>query len=291
MDNYLTTEDVRELVRTTISRQVRSGDLDVPMLPHVAQQVMSLTSSPSSSASDFVQIIEQDQHLATKLLKIANSPVYAGRVEVTSIQRAIVSIGMQTLRDLVFGVAMGERIFRSKLFHEPMTMIWDHSLATAYIARELATLKRSDPEYAFMCGLLHDVGKPLLLSALETIHRKYQDRVYFTKELIDEVMRDFHAQVGGLVARSWNFPEQLHAAIRYHHEFREAGDYQEMAMMMEVANLMAHYLGMASYMEEPEVDLLSEPALHKLELPADKFDALLKSSTDRVRELITSFNL
>ncbi|HPQ69260.1 MAG TPA: HDOD domain-containing protein [bacterium] len=283
-------EEVYKLVRERIGRRVRSGELNVPVLPHIAQEILALTNSPNSSARDFVALIEKDQQLSSRLLKIANSPVYAGLVAVTSIQTAVVTVGMNTLRDLVFGVAMGERIFRSKMFGDLVRQMWEHSLTVAYIAKEIATLKRVDAEYAFLCGLMHDVGKPLVLETLEEIVKRTEGKLRPEAELVNGLLQDYHAAVGGLMARAWNFPATLHDVIRYHHEYDEAGPAQRMALITYTANQFAHAMGFGSYMDEEPMEIAGDHALTALNLSDEKVDELLERLPKATRELITSFS-
>lgn len=282
-------EELRRGIREEISRRVRADDLEVPLLPHIAQEVLTLTAHANASAKDFASLIEKDQQLSGRLIKIANSPVYAGRVEVTSIQRSIVTVGMRGLRDLVLSVALGERFFRSKRFGGAMSRVWEHSVAAAHIAREIARHKRLADEDAFLCGLLHDTGKPLLLESMDKIAKRHEDPDVFTPHLVDEVLRDFHEQVGGLVARAWGFSDLLYGAIRYHHEYEAAGEARPMALLVHVANLFAHELGLGSYEEDPEADLLASPALADLQLTSADIRQLIKTLPQTTRALIAEF--
>jgi putative nucleotidyltransferase with HDIG domain len=282
---------IHQLIKEKIALRVRSGELDVPVLPHVAAQVMALTNDPNVSAKDFVTLLEKDQQLSARLIKIASSPFYAGLMKVSSIQRAIVVVGMKTLHDLVFSVAMGERVFRSKRFTVPMARVWEHSLAVATIAQEIAKVRHVSGENAFLAGLLHDIGKPLMIETLERISKELGDRIVFDEIFIDEIMRDYHTVVGGLVAKAWQFSDSLYASIRFHHEYEEAGEHREMALLVHVANLFARYLGLSGYSQEEEFDLLSMPGLQAMQFSDAEIQALLVRVPKISRELISSFQL
>ncbi len=283
-----TIADIRELVKTRISNRIRSGNLDVPVLPHVASQVMSLTSAPGVSARDFVALLEKDQQLSARLLRIANSPVYAGRVKITSIQRAVVTVGMSALRDLVFSVAMGEKVFRSEHFSKPMSRVWEHSLAVAYIAQEIAHTKRQSMEHAFLAGLLHDIGKPLLIETLERIERQVGD-VAISENLLDEIMGDFHTQVGGMMAKVWRFSDVLHESIRFHHHPDKADTGRELALLVNVANDFAKTLGFTSYATPEEFDILQQPGMKAMNFTDEQIQSLLTSLPKITRQLIDNF--
>ncbi|NLH48820.1 MAG: HDOD domain-containing protein [Myxococcales bacterium] len=282
---------IHQLIKEKVAARVRSGELDVPVLPHVAAQVMALTNDPNVSAKDFVALLEKDQQLSARLIKIASSPFYAGMMKVSSIQRAIVVVGMKTLHDLVFSVAMGERVFRSKRFVASMARVWEHSLAVATIAQEIAKVRHVSGENAFLAGLLHDIGKPLLIETLERISKELGDRVPFEEVFLDEVMRDYHTVVGGLVAKAWRFSDSLYATIRFHHEYEQAGDQRELALLVHVANLFARYLGLSSYSQEAEFDILAAPGLQAMQFSDAEIQALLVRVPKLSRELISSFQL
>ncbi len=289
MSNRPEASDIREEIRLTISRRVRANQLEVPVLPHVAQQVLTLTSQPDAKIKDFVKIIEQDQQLTARLLKIANSPVYGPLTRITSIQQAVMIVGMRSLRDLVFSIALGERVFRSKLLSEPMRRVWEHSLAVAHIAKEVAQARRMDSDYAFLFGLLHDCGKPLLLETMERLCQQHQDWGRTVVALADDVMREFHEPVGGLLARAWHFNETMYAVIRFHREYTEAGKARPMALLVNVADLFARSLGLGSYAEEEPFDLEREQAIHDFQLTPSEVRSLLNALQKTTRTLVEEF--
>lgn len=289
-ESYAGSDSVKEMLKLKISRRVRDGELEVPVLPHVAQRTLGMIGNPNVNAKDLENLIVGDQQLTARLLKIANSPVYSGTVEIKSIQRAIVSIGLSSLRDMVFSVAMGEKIFRSKRFGPRMEKLWAHSLATGLIAREIAKIKGLDSEFAFLCGLLHDVGKPLLLETMEQIHRRFQDKVLFEDVFVDEILREFHEVVGALMARSWNFSSTLVTSIHYHHNLKDAGDFPQNAQLTQAANLFAHYLGFESYASEDPFDIKQQQVLYQLNMFPDEIKSLVHTMPKKCHALIDSMS-
>jgi putative nucleotidyltransferase with HDIG domain len=281
--------EVRTLVRERLVARVRSGQLEVPVMPHVAAQVLTLTNDPDVSARQFVSLLEQDQQLSARLLKIANSPVYAGPFKVGSIQRAVVVVGLNTLRDLVFSVALGEKVFRSKRFTEPMMRVWEHSLAVGHIAQELAKTKHRPVENAFIAGLLHDIGKPLVLEALDQVSRDLRAQAAVTDELIDGILRDYHVLLGGLVAKVWRFSPELFEAIRFHHDYQAAKEAPELALLTHVANLFARRIGLSSYAADPEFDLIAQPGMKAMGLTEGEIVGLLEKLPKLTHGLVDSF--
>lgn len=280
---------LRKRLKERIGQRVRSGSVEVPVLPHIAAEVLTLTGDPSASARDFVGLLEHDSQLTARLLKIANSPVYAGRVEVASIQRAVVTVGMRTLRDLALSVAMNERVFRSKRFSEHMHRIWEHSLAVAYITQEIARTRRLDAEHAFLGGLLHDIGKTLLLETLDGLAREMGGEIEFSDDIVDDVLRDYHTAVGGLMAKVWNFSGGLGEAIRLHHDFDAAQQDRQLALLINVADDFATTLGLAGYANAEPFDITTRPGLLAMDFSPEEIRALLVSLPTLTRSLIASF--
>jgi len=284
--SYYTTDQVRELVRKEISTALREERLDIPTIPLVANQVLLLVNRPDVTAKDLENIIKHDPKLAARVVRIANSPVFAGTVKVTTIQRAIVTIGLRSLQETVFSIVMGDKIFKSKTFAKLMTRLWEHALATAFLAREIARLKGLDSEYAFLCGILHDIGKPILLNTLEELRRKKPDRFFYSDELVDEILMDYHEAVGGLVSASWNFPDLLKGAIRHHHEYHEAGAVQSMAHLTHVADLFAHAIGRGSYNGEKGVSVMTAKPVFELNMFPNEVKELMMTAPGRVNKVI-----
>ena len=103
-----------EELRTTILDRLEQGNLDLPLLPQVASQVLTLTSDPNADASKLSSLIQQDQALATQILRIANSPAYMPRSPIVSLQQAIAWLGLSMLAGLAFSVSVQSGVFQIK---------------------------------------------------------------------------------------------------------------------------------------------------------------------------------
>ncbi|MBZ0273399.1 HDOD domain-containing protein [bacterium] len=256
----LSREGIRQQLRMEISRRVREGEFDVPMLPHVAAQVLQLASQPDASAAKITHIIEQDQFISGRLIYMANSPVFRGLHEVTNVKRAVIMMGLKTTTDLILSISLQSKIFRSKDFMPLMQRLWRHSLGCAFTAQEVARVSRRDSDSAFLCGLLHDIGKPLMIDTITRLLAKDRDRYFLVvgdESLVSDLLDEFHAQVGGLIARRWKFPDSLVHAIAHHHEPIREGKVDECALLTGVADLIAHRMGFG---DNPREGLLAENA-------------------------------
>lgn len=220
-------------------------------LPSLPTAVSGLLASFSNEDVDVDQIASQigrDQGLTARVLRVANSSFYGLQTRVGTIHDAVVILGFRAVRSMVLAVGMNG-VFRVDQCPDfDAAAYLRHSVGTGLAARALAPLSGQNPELAFTAGLLHDIGKLVLASAFPKeyeavlIHRRDHDG--FPLEAERSVIGIDHAEVGGLLAEAWRFPEELHDAVAWHHEPVETSD-ASLANLVHVAEATAHALGLA----------------------------------------------
>jgi putative nucleotidyltransferase with HDIG domain len=213
--------------------RIEQGALELPLLPDVAAEVLSLSASDVADARKLADLVHRDQTLAGSVLRIANSPGYAGRGRIVSLQQAVSRLGFTALREIAFAASVQARCFRIPGFENETRALWRHALACAVVAREIARSRRRNVETAFLCGLLHDVGKPVLLQALADIGKGASAE---SLALIDER----HPDVGGALALGWSLPAAVTESIAHHHRPSTAPSCPEAAAMTHLADAVAH---------------------------------------------------
>ena len=172
-----------------------------------------------------------------------------------------------------------------------MKNLWEHSVAVGYYARHIAKMKNLNTGYSFMCGLLHDVGKPLLLITLEQMHNKYQGRIMLSNELVDDVLFDFHPQVGSLMGAAWKFPNILRDTILHHHSYSEAKESKKAAHLIHVADLFAMHMGKHGYVTYDAVNPIGRTAVDEMEFTDDEIEVLTKKLPDKIQKVLVSFQM
>jgi len=187
---------------------------EIPLLPHVAIKVIRLSGEPNVSMQDLAKVILTDQGIATRILQIANSPVYAASVEITTISQALVRLGQTEVKNLMLAISMQGKVFKSASYQALARQLWEHSIGTAFAARVTANALRMEKEEAFLCGLMHDMGKMVLLNVLERSQRMMIPTYAPSGELIRSIVHQYHADVGEMVAKAWELPEHVSKAIR-----------------------------------------------------------------------------
>jgi HD-like signal output (HDOD) protein len=194
---------------------LRADNLGI--FPAAALRVRDVASSSRTSAVDLEQAIGSDQALASRMLKLANSPFYGARRAAT-LREAIVRIGFVATRDLATALALSTMCDLPAVRHQKM---WGHALRTGFTARRIATLvPGSNPETSFVAGLLHEMGSLLMLACdTEAYDQILSQGAHSPRLMILELERYKcdHAELAAECATRWNFDPSVIQAIRYHH--------------------------------------------------------------------------
>lgn len=197
----------------------------MPAFPKSVQRVVQLTSDVNASAKEIVRVIESDPLMTVKILKVINSAFYGLPQKITSIQRAVVHIGLNTIKNLALSVAaMGVLKPTNKAGFDTQKFLL-HSLTTASLCRLLAErldVKSSECSDFFVAGLLHDFGK-IVFAEFDPVNfklalEKSSEQNLALQHCEIEFMGIDHAQVGKLLAEKWELDPILIDAIEHHHD-------------------------------------------------------------------------
>ena len=197
----------------------------MPAFPKSVQRIMQLTADSNSSAKDIVQVIECDPVMTVKILQVINSPYYGFSQKISSIPRAVVHIGINTIKNMALGIAaIGMLRTHNKAGFNTQDFLL-HSLTTAIISKRLAErhgLVQPECGDFFVAGLLHDFGKLIFAECLPELFKKSltlsreQQRPLYQTEL--ECIGFSHSYLGKLLAEKWEFSQPLVDAIAHHHD-------------------------------------------------------------------------
>ncbi len=209
--------------RITLEQLVASVD-DIPALPSVTVQVIKLTEDPDSTVEDINRVINQDQGLTAKVLRLANSAYYGFPRRIRTVTEATVLLGFQTIKSLALAASVSEVLSREMQGYALQAgELWRHSQAVAISCRMIAkAVKFRNQEEAYTAGLLHDIGKVILNQHLKEAYREVVQAIESNgtsfPEAEESILGFTHAQVGSRIAEKWNLPEALVEAIACHHE-------------------------------------------------------------------------
>jgi len=221
----------------TLKAKIIAKAENIPPLPALARELVRLTRNDKTQMKDFVVKIKQDQGLSSRIIKLANSPFYGLRQEVSSIDRATLLLGINTVKNLALAVST-EQFYNKNfsLYHTTGTKLWEHALVVAQLCEALGKAAGEDDDALYLAGLMHDIGKTVVVDFLVK-------EVDTTDDEREQLGVD-HATVGELVLTKWSVIKQITEAVRNHHtlkndKFRailyfanvleEAEDYEEVA--------------------------------------------------------------
>jgi HD-like signal output (HDOD) protein len=198
---------------------------DIETLPHFPENVLELielTGDPKATISDIAAHVSTDPTLTADLLKHVNSAYYMLPTRVNNIPQAVKLVGLKGLQSILYSYG-SQKVLGDK--YAEMRTLWAHSYRTAFYAFQIArSLKRQSEilDDVYVSGILHDLGLIVVLSLHPEMHEKMR-RFCTEKNIPPRILERFsfgmnHADIGALIARRWNFPEQLVEGIQYHHE-------------------------------------------------------------------------
>lgn len=273
----------RETLGSLIADQLKRDNLDLPLLPVIANQVLMLSSDPNADATKLSTLIQQDQALAGKVLRIANSPAYLPRSPIVSLQQAIAWLGLNVMAGLAFSVSIQSGVFTTKGYEKEVRTLWHQALATGLYGKEIARRIRRNVENAFLCGLLHTIGKPLVLHLMITSGQTLQFRLPWT--LMESLIQEWHIPAGAKLAEAWTLPEPVQEAIRLYsdQDVHQATSPTQGAMITCLADHLASWLLDPSSHDEERLRVL--PIVQALNFYPEDMTALLEQGETIQRQV------
>lgn len=232
---------------------------DLPPLPSVVLDLITSLGHDELGASQYAAKISSDQALTAKTLRLANSSFYGQGRQVRSVSEAITVLGLRTVRGVVTAAGLAGSFRHPPTFDHDA--FWRHSIGSALCAQALAgELGRDDGDLAFTVGLLHDIGRLALASAFTSAYAEVE-QWRRDKDCPDDVAERAvfgidHAEVGGLMARQWNFAPVIVDAIQRHHAPPDTAEVT-LTGIAHVADAIAHALGLAGDPDEAVPTLLA----------------------------------
>ncbi|MBM3991474.1 MAG: HDOD domain-containing protein [Planctomycetes bacterium] len=203
------------------------GDrISLPSLPEVVLRINTAIEDPSIGAAQIGRIAAEDPAITARVLRLANSPFYGLREPVTSAERAVTVIGARALRNVAMQCSIVKRYEHLRELSEfDLDGLWRHVVLTARLAHAigLASARRCqlNPDDLYACGLLHDVGKVVILDARTDEYLECLRISSRTGAPLHDAERQIfgfsHIEVGALLAREWQLPEKVAHAIEFHH--------------------------------------------------------------------------
>jgi HD-like signal output (HDOD) protein len=212
---------VLDEVRRHLASSIETRALQLPLLPGVAAEVIAGSLDDNVDPTRLAQLIQTDQGLASHVLRVVNSPALRAAMEIVALRQAISRLGMNKIREIAIAASLSSALIEP-VYRSESQRAWKHALCTGLWAKEIARACRKNTEMAYLCGLLHNIGTPVILRAL----------VGLTKSQLPQrdvmgLLAEFGSTAGELLAREWRLPEVVVATIKWLDRFSDSGTHAD----------------------------------------------------------------
>ncbi|MBI4986016.1 MAG: HDOD domain-containing protein [Rhodocyclales bacterium] len=262
---------------TPTQEQVLARIGQIPSLSVVVQEVLASFDNEKLETAYLVSKLNQDQALAARVLRVANSPFYGLNSSVATVSEAVVVLGFHAVRSLALAASIVKLLPDSGTQRFDQLAFWRHAVGTGVCARVLAGRIGLDQEAAFTAGLLHDIGKLALSAYFPDVVDAILARRDGSGSLMVEAERSClgfdHAAVGHDLAQLWHFPEAIRLAIRDHHAPERAP--APLTDIVHVANTLCYALDIGSGGND-RVPPLAAPAWARLGIAWEELGGCLR---------------
>lgn len=273
-----------------LKKQVLGSVKTLPAMPQTVHKAREIMENPSASFKDLAKVIEVDQAIATKILKISNSTYYGLSGRVSSIQHASVVLGQKTLGEIISMAGTSDVLDEILEGYELESGdLWRHSMGVAFGSRMIAAKKNPGlANDAFSAGLIHDSGKlildPYILERKKAFTQFLSDGEQSFLAAEKALLGFDHPEIASEVCKSWNMPETLVTAIRYHHSPSESeGD--ELCYIIHMADAIAMMTGLGVGMDGMQYEM-DPKAMEILDIDQDEVSDFMTQVLESVESTV-----
>ncbi len=234
-------EQMMKVIKTYISK--------MPALPVAVSKILQISNDPKTSPVDLNQVISLDPVLMGKVMRLINSAYYSLPNQITSLVRAVIMLGINTVKNLALSTAVLGTLGTAKDFQAlNMEGFWRHSISVGVAAKMIATRRKIEQklrEEYFVAGLLHDIGKIPLNNRLP---KEYVSAISFTDRehtplyiSEDKTLQVNHTEVGKLIIENWALGAGLTDVVSFHHNISDySGEHRDLLLTVAAANLFSN---------------------------------------------------
>lgn len=265
------------------SEQALSGVYNLPAMSATMLEVSKLLDDPSTNTASLSKIIGKDQGLSTKILSIANSPLYGLTRKVSTIDFAILIIGYQDIKNIVVALTMVDSFKNKSDKYFDQNAFWMHSMLTGTACKRIAEdLGFRIGSEAFVAGLLHDLGIPVMHKFLKKEFEAVVNEFLESDDLLTEIETRHlgmdHQEIGNYLTNKWSLPEHLSNSILYHHTPSVAPEKDVLTSIVHLVDYMTQKLEVGGYYLD-----------RGLEFDEGSLEVLGIGSTDELETFVESY--
>jgi HD-like signal output (HDOD) protein len=202
----------RVALEARLVRELDGGRAALPTLPHVAAQAIRFASNPNSDLRKLAELVEADPPIAARLIAVADSVIYSRAVRVTSTRLAILRLGLEGTRDLLFQVVYGSYTHGLPGYQDQVAHSFRRSVMCGMAARLVSDNMRLRVEYDYLSGLLHDIGETRIYRILANYKESIETPV------VEDLVKRYHRRAGAELAVAWGLPEPVIETCAHHHD-------------------------------------------------------------------------
>ena len=255
----------------------------LPTLPPIVSKLNEMVADEEITAVKLGKVIEKDQVLTSKLLKMVNSSFFGFPQRISTVSNAIVLLGFNVIKTLIVTSSIFEVMQASDVG------LFEHSLGCATACGIIAKRRQiKNPEEVSTAGLIHDLGKIVLRSELpeeyEAIVAEAREKGRYMREVEKERIGIGHGEIGGMLARQWNLPERLVFPIEYHHKPEQAPDFKEIAAIVHFSDILIRAVGFGNG-GDPWVPALDHSAWERIKLTKSQMKEIIAELDEKLLEL------
>lgn len=233
----------------------------IPVMPDVATKVLTFAEDLDEvSFTELESLISMDPGLTAKILKVANSALYARQQQITRLQTAISLMGFKAIKSLVM-LLTASNMFSNKTVSPFYKYFWQHSLITAFIAQKLCDISGNPRirEESFLAGLLHDIGQMSLYESQKNGYDNIMEYINLDEEKTCELEKAIfgasHRTVGRKIMESWNFPAVFADSAGEHGNVNIQSPHKELIVLVSIADNLSSVLHEFGFSDETKKDL------------------------------------
>lgn len=272
-------EKKSDFIETMINRFKR-GDIDLPTIPQIHTKYKQLMDSGATLQS-IAELLKQDAAISSKLISISNSAYYRGMVENKNLESAISRLGLETTKQTVGAIAnRGLYETGDSKYKQIIENLWLHSLSCACACQSAAkTVKARLDEDAFTLGLLHDIGKLVLVKVVAGAEKRSQEAKESEVMELLQSLDAYHGRTGGILLKKWGFSEKFLSVSLYHDAIEKADGVTKELEVVHFSNLLVKLMG---YGQSEPLKIILEDTASAGSLGLDA--AMIDGIREQVRE-------
>jgi len=200
-------------IKFTISL-IKKHEIDLPILPHILNKIIELSNSEDSTFEDYANLVRTDPSITLKIIKLANSPLYRGLRDVSSVDLAISRVGIDGLKEVVLTDSLKEIVFKNNHYAELIGEIWENSIITALIAVRLSDFFDINSSKLYTISLVHRIGSVIIFDIIEKYNQKTDFENYISDDFVLRIGRTFNKRLTVNILTDWYFSQNQISSLK-----------------------------------------------------------------------------